>query len=389
MRLIKLLCIFFLALHISSLTGCGSEDLQPTSKLTSIEITSANGKKLDLNTTTVLTATGFDQFNDLYDISSLVSWTVNNEKISLDQNGNVTALVVGTSVVKATAEGVEGTFSITVWDSSAPRTEIYVSDNANFENGPWKILKYNVDGSNPEVFTNSNLNQPQDVLFLEDQGIVLVSNYGTGRITKYNSNTGAYLGDFASGLPAPTRIKIGPDRLLYVLFWNGTSKVHRYNQNGTFVDEFTSVGVNEGLGLDWDASGNLYVSSYNEGAPGFVRKFDTSGNDLGLFISSNLTGPSNIWFDASGSLLVNDFITNNVKKFDSNGNFLGIFISGVTEVEGVGFLPNGDILLGSGGTKSIKMYTSSGTFIKDFVPAGGGVGGLVRPNGITVRRVNF
>ena len=84
--------------------------------------------------------------------------------------------------------------------------------------------------------------------------------------------------------------------------------------NGSFVDEFTSTGVNTRIGLDWDTSGNLYVSSYNGK---FVQKFNTSGEDLGKFISSNLPGPTNIWFNTAGDLLVNDYNGGAVKRFDS------------------------------------------------------------------------
>ena len=91
---------------------------------------------------------------------------------------------------------------------------------------------------------------------------MLISNLNTGRITKYNSTTGEFIGDFATGIGGPTRMKIGADSLLYVLQWAGNGKVKRYQLDGTFVDDFTSVGVPQSIGIDWDNDGNLYVSSY-------------------------------------------------------------------------------------------------------------------------------
>ncbi len=70
-------------------------------------------------------------------------------------------------------------------------------------------------------------------------------------------------------------MKIGADSLLYVLQWSGNGKVRRYELDGTFVDDFTSVGVTQSIGIDWDNDGNLYVSSYGGDN---VRKFDTNGN---------------------------------------------------------------------------------------------------------------
>ena len=264
--------------------------------------------------------------------------------------------------------------------------EIYVSDAANFENPPWKILKYREDGSSPEIFISTNLGWPQDILFLEDQQVVLVSNFSTGNIVKFDIETGVFVGVFASGIGGPTRMKIGKDNLLYVLQWQGNGKILRYNLNGTLVDQIGSIGVKESIGLDWDEAGNIYVSSFNGGANGFIRKFDPSGTDLGIFIKTGLQGPTNIWFDPNGNLLVNDWSTGAIKKIDANGSLMGNFATGLSQPEGVAILDNGNILIGNGGNGSVKEYTSSGAFVKDRITPRSG--GLIRPNAVVVRKVN-
>jgi len=274
-------------------------------------------------------------------------------------------------------------FLLLTSNASAQDIEIYVSDAENFSSPPWKILKFDENGENPEVFISENLAWPQDILFLEDQQVVLISNLNTGRITKYNSSTGDYIEDFATGIGGPTRMKIGADSLLYVLQWSGNGKVRRYQLDGTFVDEFTSVGVPQSIGIDWDNEGNLYVSSYNAD---IVRKFDTIGNDLGVFVNSNLAGPTNIWFDDNGDLLVIDYDGTAVKRFDSNGSYINNFITGLSQAEGVDFFQNGNILIGNGATHSVKMYDSNGVYIEDFIPNGSG--GLITPNAIVIRETN-
>ena len=59
----------------------------------------------------------------------------------------------------------------------------------------------------------------------------------------------------------------------------------RYKLDGTFVDEFTNIGVSQSIGLDWDSQGNLYVASFNQQR---VREFDSNGTHLGGFINSDL-----------------------------------------------------------------------------------------------------
>lgn len=262
----------------------------------------------------------------------------------------------------------------------AQEFEIYVSDAAGFQTGPWQILKFDQNGDNPEVFIDSNLGWPQDILFLEGQGVVLISNLNTNRINRHDADTGEFIDAFATGINGPTRMKIGPDGYLYVLQWNGNAPVRRYELDGTFVDNFTSVGVNQAIGLDWDTAGNLYVSSYNGD---FVRRFDTNGNDLGFFIDTNLVGPTNIWFDDSGDLLVADYDGGTVKRFDSDGNFQEDFILAIINAEGVDFYPNGDILIGSGGTASVRRYDSEGNFVETVVSSGSG--NLMTPNAVVLR----
>jgi sugar lactone lactonase YvrE len=265
----------------------------------------------------------------------------------------------------------------------AQDTAVYVSDAGNFSSPPWQILKFDGNGENPEVFINQNLGWPQDIVFLDDTNTVLISNLSSNQITRYNAETGAYIDVFAQVPGGPTRMKIGADNLLYVLQWNGNGTVLRYELDGAFVDQFTSVGVSQSIGLDWDNAGNLYVSSYNGD---HVRKYDTNGNDLGLFINSDLAGPTNITFDDNGDLLVSDYDGGRVRRFDSGGNFVSNFISGVSQVEGIDAFANGNILLGSGGQSSVRMYDSDGNFIENFIPSG--TGGLRTPNAIVIRNDN-
>lgn len=260
--------------------------------------------------------------------------------------------------------------------------DIYVSDAGNFSSPPWQILKFDQNGQNGTVFINTNLNWPQDILFLEDVNEVLVSNLGSGKISRHDATTGAFISYFANAISGPTRMKIGLDGYLYVLQWNGNGKVRRYQMNGTFNDEFTDVGVPQSIGFDWDANGYLYVSSYSGD---YVRKFGFNGEDMGLFISSNLQGPTNIWFDANGDLLVADYDGNSVKRFDASGNYIGDYLTGLNHCEGVAVCPNGNIMIGNGATNSVKMFDNNGMYMQDIVPSGSV--NLINPNAVVLRPV--
>jgi hypothetical protein len=261
--------------------------------------------------------------------------------------------------------------------------EIYVSDAPNFGQPPWQILKYDENGQNPRVFITENLAWPHDIVFLEHTNSVLISNFNSGTIDRYHAETGAFIGVFTSNVIAPTRMKIGADNLLYVAQSGGTAAVRRFQLDGTFVGDFANLSLARPLGMDWDSHGNLYVSSYDNQ---LVRVFNPEGLDQGNFVSSNLTGPTNIWFDKSGNLLVADFDGGAVRQFSSQGVYQGDLIQGLSETEGVDFLPNGDILLGNGGTSSVKRYTTAGAYINDIIPSQSG--NLMQPNAVVVRTFN-
>lgn len=259
----------------------------------------------------------------------------------------------------------------------------YVSDAGNFTSGPWQIVQFDQNGENPLVYIDEELGWPQDIVFLETQDVVLVSNLNTGRITKYNSTTGDYIEDFATVAGGPTRMKIGDDGLLYVIQWSNTvNKVLRYQLNGILVDEYTDVGVIQSIGVDWDDSGNLYVSSF---AGGSVRKFDASGNDMGLFIDTNLSGPTNLEIK-DGIMYVLDWNAGKCVRFNADtGAFMDDFITTLTNPEGIAFLPNGNLLIGDNGTNSVREFDSNGNDLGDYTNGGN----MLTPNAVVLRDAVF
>ncbi|MDW3192942.1 MAG: hypothetical protein R8G66_11280 [Cytophagales bacterium] len=376
------LTYFFIFLFF--VTSCSSNE-EPPLVLTTIRIVTDQGIRLDVVSSeqTTLQLDGFDQNNQPFEINDEILWSVENDHATITQNGVLTAQSVGTAIVVAQVSDLRAEASLSIWDSSAPRTEIYVSDVGNDRNGPHRIWRYDENGEHPEAFISTALSRPQDIIFLEDQQIVLVSNLGGNNINQYDIETGEFKGTFAANLNGPTRIDIGPDRLIYAIQWNG-GPVRRYEQDGTFVDDFTDTSIDEAIGMAWDNQRNLYVASFNDGGSGFVLQFDPEGNQIGTFINTNLVGPTDIWFDGS-DMLVNDWSANSVKRFDSEGVFLETFISGVAQPEGVATL-NGNLLLGASGSSSVPMYTSNGSFVSNRITPG--KGGLITPNAVVVRRVN-
>lgn len=256
--------------------------------------------------------------------------------------------------------------------------DVFVSDVSASQ-----ILKYSQDGSEVSVFippAEGGLSSPQDIIFLENDSLVLVSSFYNNQIKKYHLRTGEYLGVWGTGTQ-PTRMAFGPeDTLLYVLQWAGSGKVLRFKLDGTFLGEHTTVGVNSSIGMAWDVNDNLYVSSYYENT---VSKFDPAGNYLGVFASTNVVGPTNIWFEENGDLMVLNYNNNRIVRFDSLGNFISTFSTGFHNPEGVALLPSGNLLVSNSGSGDIYIVDhESGAITGEFVGTGGP---LDSPNAVVLR----
>lgn len=377
----------FVLILLVLITGCGSDDGDTNApELSTLTIESSNGMRLDLGETTLLTARGFDAEGAPFNVSGSITWSASNSNVSVDQNGLVTGVAVGDASISLSVGTKSQSIDIRVWDSSAPRTEIWVSDIGNGPSPNYQILKYDENGNNQEVFTTQDLASPQDIVILEEAGEVLISNLLSGNINRYDINTGASTGLFATGLSAPTRMKIGPDNRLYVLQYADNSKVLRYELDGTFLGEFTSVGMTQNIGLDWDSEGNLYVVSYNNFEGGLIRKFDSEGNDLGLFVNANLRGPTNIWFTPNGDLMAIDWFEGLIARFNSEGQFISNVITGLSRPEGVAVFPNGNFLIGNGATGDVKMYDSNNNYLSDIIANTSS--DLKHANAVVLRQVN-
>ena len=79
---------------------------------------------------------------------------------------------------------------------------------------------------------------------------------------------------------------------------------------GGTVSTFVSSGLSEPFGLAFDASGNLYVANYGNSTISKV----TPGGTVSTFVSSGLSGPIGLAFDASGNLYVTNWNSGTISK---------------------------------------------------------------------------
>jgi sugar lactone lactonase YvrE len=222
-------------------------------------------------------------------------------------------------------------------------------------------------------------------------------NPGPGSVLRYDGTTGNFLGAFvpagSGGLNHPGGLTFGPDGNLYVSSLD-TNSVLRYDgTTGGFIDVFASGGgLDTPLGLVFGPDGNLYVSS---GHSASVLYYDgTTGNFLGAFVpagSGGLSNPAGLIFGPDGNLYVSSSDTNVVLRYDgTTGTFIDTFASdgGLVGPRGLTFGPDGNLYVSSvQPSSSVLRYDgSTGGFIDSFVPQGSG--GLIHPTYMVFQDIN-
>jgi autotransporter-associated beta strand protein len=212
---------------------------------------------------------------------------------------------------------------------AAGASELLVADWSNN-----KVLAFDgITGDYQRDLVASNsgrLSNPSGMAVGPD-GTLYVANGYTSNVVRYNLQTGAYLGVFATGADIPVGITFGPDGNLYVASRDGNG-VYRYNgQTGASMGEFATASTSDlwwAWDLDFGPSGDLFVSSFERGD---VLRFNgKTGAYEGIFTSGeSIADASGITFGPDGNLYVSDFGNNQIDCFNgATGAFLDVFASG-------------------------------------------------------------
>ena len=109
---------------------------------------------------------------------------------------------------------------------------------------------------------------------------------------------------------------------MYVADFQPVGRVRLISPTGADLGDFVNTNVDRGVeGLGFDASGNLYVSNFNNTGTCILEKFSPSGDDLGPFAAPvcygfAFDGEGNLYSAASGGPIA---------KFSPSGEALGDF----------------------------------------------------------------
>ena len=252
-----------------------------------------------------------------------------------------------------------------------------------------KILRYDANtGAFGGTFASSSQLAGPVALTFGPDGNLYVAGEVSGNVTRFGGQTGVFIDTFipngTGGLASAHALTFGPDANLYAT--SGHSDVSRFNGlTGAFIDIFVpqgSGGVRGPVDLRFGPDNNLYVAGGDTDS--VLRYNGVTGAFMDVFASGGgLLGADAETFGPDGNLYVSSFFSNQVLRYNgTTGAFIDVFASGggLVSPNNLVFGPDGNLYVAGEGSGVQRYDGTTGAFIDAFVPQG--AGGLQRAVGL-------
>ena len=145
--------------------------------------------------------------------------------------------------------------------------------------------------------------------------VVFNANFGSGTITRWDTQAPFAPVTFISGLTNPVGVAVDTDGNVYVTQFGSNGTILKYNTSGNLLSSINNLGYLP-YSVRFDSSGTLYVADINNS---LIRRYTGSLSPLSNWATTE-GGPTSIQFTLQGFVLVANATTgDNVQKFSTSG----------------------------------------------------------------------
>ncbi len=106
--------------------------------------------------------------------------------------------------------------------------------------GSLDVRRFDADGNEIDVLIAAELTGPVNLMFDGDD--LLVVDWRSGSVQRYDGSTGAFKSTFITGMTRSEGIMVVPGGTIYVCDWE-LDRVNRYDPSGALVDRFITTGA--------------------------------------------------------------------------------------------------------------------------------------------------
>jgi sugar lactone lactonase YvrE len=152
---------------------------------------------------------------------------------------------------------------------------------------------------------------------------------------------------------------------------SGNNTIVEFSPSGQNLGVFASTNLVEPYGLAFNAAGNLYVANFGPGDPPFAI-FSPTGQYLGT-LSQRFSDAAGVAFDASGNLYVANSLGFFISVISPTGQSLpsfGSVTNPVIDPTGLAFDSSGNLYASTAGNGTVVRFSPSGTNLGTFISTG-------------------
>ena len=178
----------------------------------------------------------------------------------------------------------------------------------------------------------------------------------------------------AAGLNEPLGVAVDATGNVYIADY-GNGAVEKWTAASNTVTTLVSSGLASPAGVAVDAAGNVYIAAAGNNS---IQKWTASSNTLTTLISSGLAAPFDVAVDRSGNIYIADLIHSTVEKYSVLNHTLTTLVS-VFQPSSVAVDAAGNVYIADYSNNAIRKWTAANNTLTTLVSSG-----LNWPNGVAV-----